>query len=624
MWQRGEWSREARSALQCLAEGLPITKALHRHRAPASHSNGSFEQRQISHEAAPSSRTDENGGTSDVDTDKGLGPQPWAALAQAALQCDAEQSDEASMTPTKNEVISRMKSCSPPTPISTNLIPISPMERRLSSKNKEKAFPTFRMDVSFLEGDTARHERDAVEVLERDELGLIDEEVVEELLRWSDDDDDRGSLPWHRCAVPSNGGVDGALDVHKSTQDGYPMMHAGAIISGSEKSRDTVALRPSSSPRSIGGRVPEEENFRRERRTYGGVQFHEGDAYHTSDGEYDESLSRSPDSEDGLDQTGSAVMDGIHKAFLSSARDAERLLAPNESIRDSQGFPANEAGIPWHETRNASASMPISSSEVTSSHPAEYRVGSTPSHDPSCLSSRTRPEDEEAAALLGQHSFTTTNDEDARSIAAALAEAQRASVENVHLLKPSEPEPPLQQQQGNGKKHALRYVHDGENGEEEIVMPGELLQRTVSKGGQQRRNGIDRSDVDGSQGEGLSLDADAKAEKTLSGRGIYRHGGDKALGSTYSSGSIEDVCAQHGPRSDLQGMRWMRSEKDDDTRDGLDLRLASSLSLESSSYSQQEKRKISEEFYRLPFSVRNAPLLRVIPKFCELLLLLLL
>lgn len=131
-------------------------------------------------------------------------------------------------------------------PSSSIQIPSKGAEHRVFSH-----FPTFRTEPSFREGSGLV--RDPIEVLERDELGLIDEIVVEELLRWSDEEDShigagieiRGGRHNHNLATeespdilysrsPDSASDDGVELTGTHVMDGVRLAHTTSLRKGGE------------------------------------------------------------------------------------------------------------------------------------------------------------------------------------------------------------------------------------------------------------------------------------------------------------------------------------------------------------------------------------------------------
>lgn len=187
-------------------------------------------------------------------------------------------------------------------PILTSLsghipFPSSPTYLRSSSTSKGmKHFPTFRAEPSFRHhpGGMGAIIRDPIEVLERDEVGLIDQLVEEESLPWSEDGEEEEGE--EGAKLKKNGSVE--------SYEGIPISLVRNQTLGSNGiSNDNTNGNTHGSLRQCGG-------------------IAEGDEDASDD---DDSLnySRSPDSvsDDGLESnTGQHVMDGVMVAHSNSLR----------------------------------------------------------------------------------------------------------------------------------------------------------------------------------------------------------------------------------------------------------------------------------------------------------------
>lgn len=180
------------------------------------------------------------------------------------------------------------------------------------------SFPTFRMDASFrdVHPGTAL-ERDPITVLERDELGLVDKFVEEELLvPWHQDGNDPSDTR-HDIAHASGDAVDGhtttIVQLSGATNpidaDLYTTPLPPPPPSPMVENRDTIVM------------YNRNDNDSTRPGIYLAHASHAHGHHDDLDEDDDHVYSRSPDSDDGQElTTGESVMEGITKVFNALLR----------------------------------------------------------------------------------------------------------------------------------------------------------------------------------------------------------------------------------------------------------------------------------------------------------------
>lgn len=364
-WVNGDWSDEAKSILTEIGQGVPIMKALL-----------VYKQSKCQMQSMPAT-------VNECDE---------LSLLAKNIELKPTADNAGKMgTPIRKSLLPA-KLTSPIVAHFANSPQRSGFQMHLPSSNSTKRggnFPTFRLDASFMTG-TKKAERDAMEILERDELGLIDEEVIEELLKWSDDE--------------SGGDHEGEL----SAKEGEENVKSCKI----EESSSTVCEEIGSSrhiqmnnpkPRRSENQQIKDTDNRTQSLKYATSKPNGFLHYQESLDEIDDGLSRSPDSEDGMDhQTGSAMMDGIQKAFLSaslpnnaqSSSDNVDEAACKSSIQ-CQDLMLKESGLSdFSEGLKGGISSP-----TKEAHQEKSTMGDQ-------ISEIEEPETDAVASLLGQPTFS--------------------------------------------------------------------------------------------------------------------------------------------------------------------------------------------------------------------------
>jgi hypothetical protein len=263
-WNEGKWSPAAIAAVQAIASGQPIAHVLglDRHAVGSNNSNANAVATAavpVSPSAASASRQAPflNGASGSPRFTPSSGPFPFPS-SPSYLRTSSSTGGHTSATPSKGM----------------------------------RHFPTFRAEPSFRQQRGGMHAviRDPIEVLERDEVGLIDQLVEEEWLPWSDDEQEGGDGALNRSGSLRN-------DVISNIAEGVPI----PIVRNNEGNGTANGHHGNDDGDEDGHGHDDESN--------------DGDNLR---------YSRSPDSvsDDGLESnTGQHVMDGVMVAHSNSLRN---------------------------------------------------------------------------------------------------------------------------------------------------------------------------------------------------------------------------------------------------------------------------------------------------------------